>query len=149
MDFNPAGETGIARGFTVTVCCENWVRVMVDKATNFGVVAAAVLGFVGVALGAFGAHALGPLLQEAGRTATWETAVLYHLVHGVAALWAAARFPVVCRFWLAGVVVFSGSLYVLCLSGLTILGAVTPIGGVLFLVGWGLLAVSAWKERRS
>lgn len=119
---------------------------MSGLAGRFGLFGAALCGFLGVVLGAFGAHALGPFLVAAGRTGTWETAVLYHLVHAVAALWAAGRFPVVCGLWLAGVVVFSGSLYVLCLSGLGIWGAVTPIGGLLFLAGWVGLAVAVWRD---
>lgn len=101
-------------------------------------------GFFGVALGAFGAHGLEGILESNGRTDTWETAVLYHLVHAVALL-AVALGPasppprVVAVSFLIGMVVFSGSLYLLALTNQTWLGAITPIGGVAFLVGWAAL----------
>lgn len=100
---------------------------------------AAVLGFTGVALGAFGAHALKDLLVANGTAAIWQTAVLYQLVHAVASLWASERRPVVVWLWSAGVLVFSGSLYVLALTNIKWLGAVTPLGGALFLIGWAML----------
>lgn len=109
---------------------------------RFSLLAAVVLGFSAVALGAFGAHGLRGVLEAAGRMETWKTAVDYHLAHAVALLavalagggrrWAA-------RCWLAGVLLFSGSLYLLCVTGATFLGAVTPLGGVLLLAGWLLL----------
>lgn len=100
-----------------------------------------------VAFGAFGAHALKERLGA--DLAIYETAVLYQFVHGLAvliagalgeragrgAVWAAYSF-------LIGIVFFSGSLYILTLSGVRWWGAVTPVGGVLFLVGWGILALS-------
>jgi uncharacterized membrane protein YgdD (TMEM256/DUF423 family) len=109
---------------------------------------AAVLGFVGVALGAFGAHGLrnrvGPEMVE-----VWKTGVLYHLFHVLALLAVALagervrwRRPVAGLFT-AGIVIFSGSLYVLTLSDQRWLGAVTPLGGVAFLAGWAALAASA------
>lgn len=102
---------------------------------------AAILGFLGVALGAFGAHGLKDLLTANGTTAIWLTAVQYHLIHAVAGLWAADRRPRLTWIWAAGVVIFSGSLYLLALTNIRWLGAITPIGGVLFLVGWALLIV--------
>jgi uncharacterized membrane protein YgdD (TMEM256/DUF423 family) len=99
----------------------------------------ALLGALAVGLGAFGAHALEDQLAETGRTGTWETAVLYHLVHA-GILVVLATLPVWRpRTWMAfcaGIVIFSGSLYTLCLTGITWLGAVTPIGGVLLIAGW-------------
>ena len=100
---------------------------------------AAILGFTGVALGAFGAHGLKDVLAANGTAAIWQTAVLYQLVHAVASLWAAERRPVVARLWAAGIVLFSGSLYALALTNIRWLGAITPVGGVLFLIGWALL----------
>lgn len=97
------------------------------------------MGFTGVALGAFGAHGLKNTLAANGTVAIWGTAVLYHLVHAVAALWASERRPAVTWIWSAGVLVFSGSLYVLAVTNIRWLGAVTPVGGVLFLVGWAML----------
>lgn len=100
---------------------------------------AAILGLTGVALGAFGAHGLKDILAANGTAAIWQTAVLYHLVHAVSSLWAAERRPAVAWLWAAGVVVFSGSLYTLALTNIRWLGAITPIGGLLFLIGWALL----------
>ncbi|MDX2081653.1 MAG: DUF423 domain-containing protein [Terrimicrobiaceae bacterium] len=102
---------------------------------------AAILGFLGVALGAFGAHGLKNLLAANDTTAIWLTAVQYHLVHAVAALWAADRRPRVTWIWAAGVAIFSGSLYLLAVTNIRWLGAITPIGGVLFLVGWAMLII--------
>jgi uncharacterized membrane protein YgdD (TMEM256/DUF423 family) len=107
----------------------------------------AVLGFLGVALGAFGAHGLksrvGPEMVE-----VWKTGVLYHLFHVLALLAVALagerigwRRPVAALFTV-GIVIFSGSLYVLTLSGKGWLGAVTPLGGVAFLAGWAAMAAS-------
>lgn len=100
---------------------------------------AALLGLTGVALGAFGAHGLRDLLSANGTAAIWQTAVLYHLIHAVASIAVAERRPIVVRIWAAGIVVFSGSLYLLALTNIRWLGAITPIGGVLLLVGWALL----------
>jgi uncharacterized membrane protein YgdD (TMEM256/DUF423 family) len=113
---------------------------------------AAVLGFSGVALGAFGAHALRQRLTPDLLT-VYSTGVLYHLVHTLAALAVAvlagqrASTSLTAAGWLfvAGVVVFSGSLYALALTGVRSLGAVTPLGGLLFLAGWATLAVFAWR----
>lgn len=107
---------------------------------------AGVLGFLGVTLGAFGAHALKARLTP-DMLAIWQTAVLYHLLHAVALLalalygkssgtdvrWGALAFT-------AGITVFSGSLYALALSGIKVLGAVTPLGGLAFLAGWAWVA---------
>lgn len=107
----------------------------------FATQAAAVFGFLGVALGAFGAHGLKAVLTANDTSAIWQTAVLYHLVHAVASLWAAGRNPTVVWLWLAGIVIFSGSLYVLALTNIKWLGAITPIGGLLFLAGWLLIVI--------
>ncbi len=104
-------------------------------------VAAAVM-FLGVALGAFGAHGLKDLLARHDTTAIWHAAVLYHLVHGVALLMLAQASTFRRRAWvllLAGIVIFSGSLYVLAVTGIRGLGAITPFGGVAFLAGWAAL----------
>jgi len=113
----------------------------------------AVAAGIGVALGAFGAHGLksrvGPDLL-----AVFETGVRYHMYHALALLavgWAAARWStpwIHTAGWLflAGIVIFSGSLYLLALSGMRWLGAVTPLGGLCFLLGWLLLAVAAFRH---
>lgn len=100
-------------------------------------IAAAVV-FLGIALGAFGAHGLAAQLERTGRLANWETATLYHLIHGVALFVIALHSPRPRGFgwFLAGIGLFSGSLYVLALTGFTQLGMVTPLGGVAFLIGW-------------
>ena len=111
--------------------------------------AAGLLGFTSVALGAFGAHALdGRLSVEA--KGWWETATLYALVHSAAVLAIAmsgANGTLKFAGWafVAGTVIFAGSLYALALTGIRPLGAVTPIGGLAFLIGWGALVVAAWR----
>jgi uncharacterized membrane protein YgdD (TMEM256/DUF423 family) len=111
-----------------------------------------LLGFLGVAFGAFGAHALKSRL-DADLLATFEVGVRYQMYHALALLavgWACTRWPgtmVTASGWLfvAGTVVFSGSLYALSLSGMRWLGAITPIGGVALLAGWLCLAWAVWK----
>lgn len=98
----------------------------------------AILGFTAVALGAFGAHGLKAVLTANDTAAIWQTAVLYHLVHAVASLWAAERSPRVGWVWAAGVLIFSGSLYLLAVTNIRWLGAITPLGGLLLLAGWVL-----------
>ncbi|MEM6280165.1 MAG: DUF423 domain-containing protein [Verrucomicrobiota bacterium] len=97
----------------------------------------AAIVFLGIALGAFGAHGLAERLEATGRLDNWETATLYHLLHGVAMFLVATRSKALGFFWfLAGIVLFSGSLYALALTGITKLGAITPFGGISFLIGW-------------
>jgi uncharacterized membrane protein YgdD (TMEM256/DUF423 family) len=110
----------------------------------------AVAGFLGVALGAFGTHGLrGRLSPE--MFAAFESAVRYQMYHALAIIMVGLilgrldgwMFRAAGWAFTVGIVLFSGSLYVLALTGATILGAITPIGGLAFLVGWGLLAVAA------
>lgn len=112
--------------------------------TSWTLRVAAVLGFLGVALGAFGAHALKPALASFGTADIWQTAVFYQLVHAVALLALAAMDRVsrlLAIFWIAGIVIFSSTLYIIALSELKWLGAITPIGGLLLLAGWLLVAI--------
>ena len=105
---------------------------------------AGIFGFCGVLFGAFGAHMLHGLLQKNETTGIWETGVLYHLVHALALLTLSGWRPVPQRAFalmLGGIMVFSGSLYLLSLTNIRWLGAITPIGGVSFLVGWGCLGL--------
>jgi uncharacterized membrane protein YgdD (TMEM256/DUF423 family) len=112
----------------------------------------AVLGAIGVAAGAFGAHGLkGRLTPE--MLAVFETGVRYHLIHALGLLavawaatrWASASIRVAGWLFAVGILLFSGSLYVLCLTGIRGFGAITPIGGVAFIAGWLLLAWGAWR----
>jgi uncharacterized membrane protein YgdD (TMEM256/DUF423 family) len=114
---------------------------------------AAVLGGLAVALGAFGAHALQQRLTP-DLLAIFETAVRYQMYHALALLGvalAAQRLPdsvlLYAAGWLfvAGTVVFSGTLYALVFSGVRALGAVTPIGGVALIAGWACLALACWR----
>jgi uncharacterized membrane protein YgdD (TMEM256/DUF423 family) len=114
------------------------------------VLAGAIAGLIAVAFGAFGAHGLrGRLAPD--MLAVFETGVRYHMYHALALLLVAALAPrlpgkaIVSAGWLfvAGIVLFSGSLYVLAVTGVTALGAITPIGGVAFLAGWVALAIAA------
>lgn len=100
---------------------------------------AAALCFLAVALGAFGAHALRPTLESHGMSDAWNKAVLYHLVHAVALLaLSSVRTYNRTAWWLlfAGIILFSGSLYLMALTNVRWLGAITPLGGVCFLSGW-------------
>ncbi len=117
---------------------------------SFLVAIGAFLAFLGVGLGAFGAHALAERF-DARQLEIWKTAVFYHLIHSTAlvALYSAThpsatKVTGIC--FALGVLIFSGSLYALAYTGIRWLGAVTPIGGVLFLVGWAWLAISALRS---
>jgi uncharacterized membrane protein YgdD (TMEM256/DUF423 family) len=115
---------------------------------------AAVLGFLSVALGAFGAHGLKTFLATlpdgADRLEWWKTAALYHLTHALALALSAGWFGqtragrVACVAFCVGIVLFSGTLYTMTLTGTRWLGAVTPLGGLALLVGWAALALAAW-----
>ena len=119
---------------------------------RFFFVAGSISALLAVALGAFAAHALkarlGPDMLN-----TFEVGVRYHMYHSLALLavaWAATRWPasspyVAGWFFLCGILIFSGSLYLLSITGLRWLGAITPIGGVAFLLGWLFLAWAAWR----
>lgn len=118
--------------------------------------AGGILGALAVALGAFGAHALKGMLEASGRSETFETAVKYQFYHALALVlvgilmqragadavkllgWSGNAFAV-------GVIIFSGSLYAICFTGITKFGATAPIGGVALIVGWVLLIMAAGK----
>ena len=113
---------------------------------------AAALGFLAVVLGAFGAHGLKEILTRNATIAIWDKAVFYHFIHTVILFVLATRQPLRCGPWLSflvGIVIFSGSLYVLALTNLKWLGAITPFGGVSLLVGWAWLLVNAGREKQS
>ena len=97
------------------------------------------MGALAVALGAFGAHGLKALLESHGTAGIWEKAVFYQFIHTIMLFLLASRAPVPTGPWLSffgGILLFSGSLYALALTNLRWLGAITPIGGVAFIVGW-------------
>lgn len=112
--------------------------------------AAAVAGFTAVALGAFGAHGLKDVLN-AEMMEVYRTAVLYHLVHAVVLLGTGIWLQSNSSRWLrwsatmtlVGLILFSGSLYAMTLSGVTMLGIITPFGGVSWLLAWSLLLIAA------
>jgi uncharacterized membrane protein YgdD (TMEM256/DUF423 family) len=107
---------------------------------------AAATGLLAIALGAFGAHALKGVLEVNQTRDLWNTAVLYHLVHAPALLWAATAEPflqgaILC--WVLGILLFSGSLYALALTKISVLGAITPVGGLLLMAGWAIVGMRA------
>ena len=106
---------------------------------------------LGVLAGAFGAHGLKGVISEESQR-VYQTAVFYHLIHGLALLavgWLATvkpeeRLVAMTGWWfVSGIILFSGSLYLLSLTGIKKLGIITPVGGVAFLVGWVSLALAA------
>lgn len=105
---------------------------------------ATIMGALAVSIGAFGAHALKPMLVASGRLDTFELAVRYQFYHTLALLATGilmGQFQVkimrlAALFFVLGIFLFSGSLYILCFTGLGVLGAVTPLGGLLFIAGW-------------
>ena len=116
-------------------------------------IAGAAIAGLSVAIGAFGAHALRARLEPA-RLATFETAVQYHMLHAVALLAVAALAGRVQSqqllllsggLFTAGIFLFSGSLYALAITGITWLGAITPLGGLAFIGGWLCMGIAAWK----
>jgi uncharacterized membrane protein YgdD (TMEM256/DUF423 family) len=105
--------------------------------------------FLGVAFGAFGAHALKNTLSEAD-IQIWQTATHYLMVHGLGALIAANSPSVKKRtvvFFVLGNFIFSGSLYALCLSQIRVLGAITPVGGVCYLLAWAFFAYDTFRSK--
>lgn len=119
----------------------------------------AILGFLGVALGAFGAHAFRAMLELSKRSDTFETAVKYQFYHALAlvAIGILLQLPAITAVsakyyawagyaFLFGVLIFSGSLYAICFTGITKFGAIAPIGGLLMLAGWALLLIGGLKS---
>jgi uncharacterized membrane protein YgdD (TMEM256/DUF423 family) len=115
-------------------------------------IAAALLGFGGVALGAFGAHGLKETLEASAQIKNWEKAVFYQLIHAVAILSLTGRaIPAAGKIgwcWIVGVGCFSGSLYWIALGGpVKFLWPITPLGGLALLTGWAWLAWSAFRSK--
>lgn len=128
-----------------------------DAVHRVPLIAAGLSGLTGVGLGALGAHALAAPLAERGMTHAWQTAALYQLVHTLALLglgvWlrggagvATALLGWAARLWISGVILFSGSLYLLAAGGPRWLGPVTPLGGIAFIAGWLLVAIAGGKR---
>jgi uncharacterized membrane protein YgdD (TMEM256/DUF423 family) len=115
----------------------------------------ALSAFISVAAGAFGAHALRAAVSP-DRLEVWETAARYEMYHALGLLLvgylagpgqkAASSARLTGWLFVAGTLLFSGSLYALALTGVTILGAITPLGGIAFLAGWGMLAWGVWRS---
>jgi uncharacterized membrane protein YgdD (TMEM256/DUF423 family) len=113
-----------------------------------------ISGILAVGFGAFGAHALKDKLQSEGTLDTFQTAVQYQFYHTLALLGIAFLLTKYQSQWLHyagfsmtfGILIFSGSLYILCLTGMKWLGAITPIGGLLFILGWVFLLLTALKS---
>lgn len=120
---------------------------------KFFLLSGSVLGLLGVAIGAFGAHALKAMLDAAGRADTFETGVRYMFYHAIALVLVgilSKEFPGNTINWsgnafLLGTLIFSGSLFLICFTGINVFGAVAPIGGTLLVIGWGLLFWSVLK----
>lgn len=113
---------------------------------------AAATGFLAVALGAFGAHGLKQVLEQNQSVETWKTAAFYHLVHAVMLFMLASRKPVPRGPWvsfLIGIVIFSGSLYVLAVTNIKWLGAITPLGGLSLMTGWVWLMMDGSVKRET
>ena len=111
---------------------------------------AAAAGFLAVALGAFGAHGLKNILAQNGTAVIWESAVFYHLIHAVMLFLLAGRKPLAAGPWwcfLTGIVIFSGSLYLLAVTNVRWLGAITPVGGISLLAGWLWLVITAVRTK--
>ena len=111
----------------------------------------ALMGFLAVAFGAFGAHGLKDLLAQNQTVTIWEKAVFYHFIHTVMLFVLAQHRPLARGPWLSffvGILIFSGSLYLLAVTNLRWLGAITPIGGLSLLLGWVWLLLTArkWAE---
>jgi len=117
--------------------------------------AGAILGGIGVALGAFGAHALKGMLTATGRLDTFELAVRYEFYHALALLIVGALYPFLnskylktsALFFLLGTGLFSGSLYLLCFTNITAFAMATPCGGVLLILGWIFLVISIINKK--
>ncbi|MET0263365.1 MAG: DUF423 domain-containing protein [Rariglobus sp.] len=119
---------------------------------------AGFFGLTGVALGAFGAHALKATLAASNSAPTWQTAVLYQFIHALAILAVALNRQLIpksalgwyskaCASWTLGVFLFSGSLYWLATGGPRWLGPITPLGGVALIIGWVFLLIGASKSQ--
>ena len=121
-----------------------------DKSVKYFMIFAALSGFMAISLGAFAAHALKAIFNEYQRN-IWQTAVFYQMIHTLLLLWVSRiqfnPLTLSCMLLLSiGILLFSGSLYLLAYSQIKWLGAITPIGGLCLLLAWLLLAISFFKQ---
>jgi uncharacterized membrane protein YgdD (TMEM256/DUF423 family) len=122
--------------------------------TRFTFICAGISGALAVALGAFGAHALKPMLMASGKLEAYQTAVAYHFYHTLALfvlgllmrLTSMKILSYIGLCFLAGILLFSGSLYLMAITGVSGIGFVTPFGGLFFIAGWLLIVVGAVKK---
>jgi uncharacterized membrane protein YgdD (TMEM256/DUF423 family) len=120
---------------------------------KFALLSGSILGFLTVAIGAFGAHGLKNILESNNRIVTFETAVLYQAIHALALLLVgllaskldSSLLSYAAYAFVFGTMVFSGSLYTLSITNITFFGAITPIGGLFFLIGWFMLFLAILK----
>lgn len=129
----------------------------IDKPARNLLLIASISGALAVAIGAFGAHTLKPLLLESGRLDTFETGVMYHFYHtiallatGILSLHLHYRILLISAYCFAsGIFLFSGSLYVISIwPHLSYMGVITPVGGILFISGWILLAMTTVRNSK-
>jgi len=122
--------------------------------TRTFIITAAILGLTGVALGAFGAHGLRGILEATGRADSYETASRYQMIHAVALLAVAILYERqpsktlrrAGAFFVAGILIFCGALYLLAIFNIEAMGALAPIGGLALIAGWASLAWAAWRQ---
>jgi uncharacterized membrane protein YgdD (TMEM256/DUF423 family) len=113
-----------------------------------------IIGLLGVAIGAFGAHAFKNMLTESNQMDNYQTAVKYQFIHALALIlvgilskeFDSKTITYSGNCFLAGILIFSGSLYLICFTGIKTFGAIAPIGGTLLVLGWGLLFWSVYKN---
>lgn len=118
------------------------------------IILASIFGALGVGLGAFGAHGLADILEANGRADTFSTGTLYHLVHAVVLLGIGLvayhidsnLLRYAGYFIVAGILLFSGSLYILSIFDIRIMGAIAPLGGTAFIIGWVLIGIAAFQS---
>jgi len=154
---NPFCNRNRRKPFLSFLKTDNCELISMNPTSRTFILRAAVFAFLGVALGAFGAHALNTTLTANGRENTFDTAVHYQLVHAVALLaaaWIADKNPKRLTraggyLFAAGIILFSGSLYILAIFNLGLMGAVAPLGGASFLAGWFCLGLSVWRDNKT
>ena len=130
IEHTPAKATPLKRGIIISM--NKWIKI------------GGIMGFLGVALGAFGAHGLKSTITPEMMD-VFKTGVLYHLIHSIVILgigfYGKEQFKKAAYFFLTGIILFSFSLYLLSITSITAFGYITPFGGVCFLIGWAMLII--------